>query len=73
MVFQSHVTNENYYISTTRVFMTTKLGRAVTYFERLLTIKSFYALTTWSFKTNVTNKNHYMSTIRVPIATNLAE
>ena len=53
--------------------MTTKVGRAVTYFAGLLTIKSFYSLTTWSSKTNVTNKNHYMPTIRVPIATNLAE
>ena len=30
--------------------MATKLGRIVTYFERLLTIKSFYTLITWSCK-----------------------
>ena len=30
--------------------MATKLGRMMTYFERLLTIKSFYALITWSCK-----------------------
>ena len=30
--------------------MAVKLGRMVTYFERLLTIKSFYALITWSYE-----------------------
>ena len=50
VVLQSHVTNKNHYISTTRVPMATKLGRTVTYFERLLTIKSFYPLITWSCK-----------------------
>ena len=30
--------------------MTTKIGRLVTYFEILLTIKLFYALITWSCK-----------------------
>ena len=41
MVLQCHVTNENHYISITKVLMTTKVGRMVTYFERLLIIKSF--------------------------------
>ena len=50
VVFQSHVINENHYISTTRVPMATKLSRMVTYFERVLTIKPFYALITWSCK-----------------------
>ena len=45
-----YVTNENYYISATRVLMTTKVGRTVAYFESLLTMKSFYTLITWSFK-----------------------
>ena len=43
--------------------MATKLGRMVTYFEGLLTIKSFNALITWS------NEKHYISTIRVSMAT----
>ena len=46
LIFQSHVTNQNHYISSTRVSMAIKLGRMVTYFERLLSIKSFYALIT---------------------------
>ena len=50
MVLQSHVTNGYHYTSTTRVPMAAKLGRMVTYFERLLTIKYFYALITWSCK-----------------------
>ena len=49
VVLQSHVTNKNH-ISSTRVPMATKLGKMGTYFERLLTIKSFYALITWSCK-----------------------
>ena len=44
------MTNRNHYISTTRVIMTAKHGRMVTYFKRLLAIKSFYALITWSWK-----------------------
>ena len=50
MVLWSHVTNKNHFISTTRVSMATTLSGMVTYFERLLTIKSFYALITWSCK-----------------------
>ena len=33
---QDHVTNENHYISTTTVPMTTKLGRMVIYLDGLL-------------------------------------
>ena len=33
VVLQGHMKNENDYISTTRVFMATKLGRIVTYFD----------------------------------------
>ena len=40
MVLQGHVTNENHYISTTRVPMATKLRRTVTYFDGLLRLKS---------------------------------
>ena len=49
-ILQTHLTNENHYISTTRVPMTNKLGKMMIYFEELLTIKSFYALITWSCK-----------------------
>ena len=50
--------------------MATKLDRMVTYFERLLTIKSFYALITWSCK--VTKKKIlYISITRVPMANKL--
>ena len=49
-VLQSHVRNKNHYISSTRVPMATKRGTMVAYFERLLTIKSFYALITWFCK-----------------------
>ena len=47
VVLQSYVTNKNH-ISSTGVSTATKPERMVTYFERLLTIKSFYALITWS-------------------------
>ena len=50
IVLQDHVTNWNYYISTTVVPMVTKLGRMVTYLELLLTIKLFNGLITWSCK-----------------------
>ena len=43
-VFQSHVINKNHYISANRMLMAKITGRIVTYFERLLTIKSFYTL-----------------------------
>ena len=70
VVLQCHVTNKNHYISSTRVPMATKLDRMVTYFERLLTIKSFYALITWSCK--VTKKKIlYISITRVPMANKL--
>ena len=52
--------------------MATKLGRIVTYFERLLIIKSFCTLIAWSCKDHVTNKSHYISTTRVLMATNFA-
>ena len=50
IVLQDHVTNWNYYISTTIVPMVTTLGRMVTYLELLLTIKLFNGLITWSCK-----------------------
>ena len=40
VVLQCHVTNENHYISTTRVPMATKLGRMVTCLDGLLKITS---------------------------------
>ena len=39
MILQGHVTNENYYISTIRLTMATKLGRMVTYLDRVSTLK----------------------------------
>ena len=38
---QDHVKNLKHYISTTRVPLATKLGRMITYFNRLLPIKSY--------------------------------
>ena len=52
VVLQCHLANKNHYISSTRV------DSMVTYFERLLTIKSFYALITWSCK--VTWQKNYL-------------
>ena len=49
--------------------MATKLGRMVTYLERLLTIKSYNTLIAWSRK--VTNKDHYISNTTVFMATKL--
>ena len=43
-----YVTNESYYIPTTRVPMVTKLGRLVTYLDGLFPIISHYLLITWS-------------------------
>ena len=64
VVLQCHLANKNHYISSTRV------DSMVTYFERLLTIKSFYALITWSCK--VTKKKIlYISITRVPMANKL--
>ena len=50
VVLQSHMTNKNHYISSTSMPMATKLGRMVAYFERILTIRSFYVLIMWSCK-----------------------
>ena len=50
VVLQSHTTNKNHFISSIRVPMATRIGRMVTYFERLLTIKPFFALIKWSCK-----------------------
>ena len=48
MVLKGHVTEENHYISTTRVPMATKLDKMITYFDGLLPIKSHDSLITWS-------------------------
>ena len=50
VALESHVTNENHYISTNGMPMATRLDSTVTYFARLLTMKSVYALITWSYK-----------------------
>ena len=57
------------HISTT-TGMTTKLGRMVTYLEALLTIKSHYALITWSCKVTWQTKIIF-STTRLPMTTKL--
>ena len=64
VVVQSHVTNKNHYISTTRVPMATKLGRMVAHLDGLLQIKKHEPLITWSCeitwqaKTNVSPLSH---------------
>ena len=46
MVLQGHVTNENHYISTTRVPMATKLGTIITQFDCFLAIEAYGSLIT---------------------------
>ena len=48
VVLQGYVTNENYYISTTRVLIATKLARMITYLHGLLHVKLHDPLITWS-------------------------
>ena len=48
MILQGHVTNENRYISTTKVPIDTKLGSMVIYLDGILSIKSLERLITWS-------------------------
>ena len=71
-VLQSHVTNENHYISTIRVRvpMATKLGRMVAHLDELLPTVSwpFDHMILWD---DVTNLNHYISAITMPMATKL--
>ena len=47
VVLQGHVTNENHYISTTRVPMTTKLGRMITYLDGIQPIKPHDPRISW--------------------------
>ena len=70
MVLPSHVTNENNYISTTRVPMATKLGRMVAHLD------GCSHKVTWLFdhvilQDLVTSQNHCISTITVPMTTKL--
>ena len=48
VVLQDHVKSLNHYISSSVANMATKLGRMVTYFESLLSIKSYDPLLKWS-------------------------
>ena len=48
VVLQDHVTNEIHYNSTTRVAITTKLGKMAAHLDGLLPIKIHYPLITWS-------------------------
>ena len=47
VVVQSHLTNENHCISTSKVLMTTILDRMIIYFDGLLPVKSHDPLITW--------------------------
>ena len=57
MVLQGHVTNENHYISSTRVPMATKLSRMIIYLDGFLSIKSFDPLISWPSEITWQNKN----------------
>ena len=59
-VWQDHVTNENHYFSTTRVPMTTKFGRMVTYLDGLLPTKSYGFLISWSSRSRDKPKLLYL-------------
>ena len=50
MVLQGHLTNENHYISTTRLPITTKFDRMVTYLDGLLLKKLKDPLFLWSYE-----------------------
>ena len=45
---EDHVTNQNHYIFLFKVLMAAKVGRIVTYLERLLPIMSYEGSITWS-------------------------
>ena len=55
-VLWDHVTNWNYYISTTATSTATKICRTVTYLDGLLSIQSNDLLITWFYKTTGKNK-----------------
>ena len=64
LVLEDNVTKQNHNILHTKVPMTTKLDRIVTYFEGLLPIKSFDAFTIWLVKSHEQTKPlhlHYYS------------
>ena len=71
MALQGHETNKSHYICTSTVSMATKLARMVIYLVRLIIIKLYKTLTTWSCK--VTGQKHplYISIARVPMANKL--
>ena len=56
-------------ISTTTMPIVTKLGRVMSYYERLPSLKSYNPLITWSCEITQQTKNHYISTTRVSLAT----
>ena len=51
------MTNKNHYISASRVCMTTKLSKMVTYLDGLLRLKSHDHLVTWSCEINWQTKS----------------
>ena len=70
VVLQSHATNRNHYIFTTRVPLATKLDRIVAHLDGLLPIKFHYPFLTWSC--DITRQaDYYISTITVPLTTKL--
>ena len=56
VVLQDHLTNENFYICTTRVSMATKLGRMITYLDGLLATEAHDPFITWSCEITWQNK-----------------
>ena len=70
VILQSHATNRNHYIFTTRVPLATKLDRMVAHLDGLLSIKFHYPLLPWSC--DITwQADYYISTITVPLTTKL--
>ena len=60
MILRGHVTNENRYISITKVPIDTKLGSMVIYLDGLLSIKSLERLITWFVRSSEKLKPLYL-------------
>ena len=69
VILQYHVTSLNHFISTTTVPMVMKLGRMLTYLERLLNHKVTQHPDHVVLQFYMTNEGHYIPTTRVPVAT----
>ena len=74
LVLQIHVTNESHCITTNRLSIAAKLYRMRKYPGQFLTVKTSYALITWSCKVKrQTRIIIYSQPTRVSMDTNLAE